>query len=84
MVIELLGPSFEDMFVHCGRKLSLKTVLLLAEQLISRIETMHKRGYIHRDLKPENILMGLEENLSATLFFDAPSIVGYASKVADG
>lgn len=70
MVIELLGPSLEDLFTYCGRKLSLKTTLLLADQLIARIETMHKKGYIHRDLKPENILMGLEENASVLYLID--------------
>lgn len=70
MVIELLGPSLEDMFAYCGRKLSLKTVILLAIQLITRIERMHKKGYIHRDLKPENILMGLEEKANTLYLID--------------
>ena len=70
MVIEMLGPSLEDLFNYCGRKFSTKTVLLLADQLIDRICTLHTRGYLHRDLKPENILIGLEENASTLYLID--------------
>jgi serine/threonine protein kinase len=70
MAIELLGPSLEDLFVYCGRKLSLKTVLLIAEQLIARIELFHEMTYIHRDLKPENILIGMEENAQTVYLID--------------
>jgi serine/threonine protein kinase len=79
MAFELLGPNLENLFNYCSRKFSLKTVLMLADQLIPRFRYIHSRGYIHRDIKPDNLLMGDGEQGNKVYVTD----IGLAKEIED-
>ncbi|KAF3961601.1 hypothetical protein ACB098_05G023600 [Castanea mollissima] len=79
LVMDLLGPSLEDLFNFCSRKLSLKTVLMLADQMINRVEFVHSKSFLHRDIKPDNFLMGLGRRANQVYVID----FGLAKKYRD-
>ncbi|KAG6484996.1 hypothetical protein ZIOFF_053524 [Zingiber officinale] len=79
LVMDLLGPSLEDLFNFCSRKLSLKTVLMLADQMINRVEFVHSKSFLHRDIKPDNFIMGLGRRANQVYIID----FGLAKKYRD-
>lgn len=79
LVMDLLGPSLEDLFNFCSRRFTMKTVLMLADQMISRIEYVHNKNFIHRDIKPDNFLMGIGRHCNKLFLID----FGLAKKYRD-
>ena len=61
LVMDLLGPNISDLFQLKDKVFSLETVLLIAIQMLTRIEFIHEKGFLHRDIKPENFVIGINE-----------------------
>ncbi|OHT08490.1 hypothetical protein TRFO_23007 [Tritrichomonas foetus] len=70
MVIELLGKSLEDLAAERHHRLTLKTVLMLADQMISAVQYVHSMNFIHRDIKPDNFMMGTGKNANKVYIID--------------
>lgn len=61
LVMELLGPSLDDMFNKYNKKFKLSTVFMLAHQLIYTLYNFHRSTFIHRDIKLNNFLFDISK-----------------------
>ena len=69
-IMDYLGPSLDDLFKFCNCNFGLKSVLMIAIQILNRIESLHNSGYLHRDIKPDNFLIGTKDKKSKVYMID--------------
>lgn len=61
MVMDLMGPTLYSHWAECGERFSLKTVLMLVDQMVEIMEQIHANNVVHRDISPNNFMFGLGE-----------------------
>ena len=83
LVMDRLGPNLERLFKYCKCMFSLKTVLMIAIQMLDRLEYFHQKNLIHRDIKPENFVMGSVKSLQTLFLIDYGIAKLYRSQKGD-
>lgn len=61
MVMDLMGPTLYNRWTECGERFSIKTVLMLVDQMVEIMEQIHGNNLVHRDISPNNFMFGLGE-----------------------
>jgi len=69
LIIQRLGQSL-DMLVKEYMNFSLKTVIMVAKQMIATLQRIHGKAIIHRDIKPGNILISKNSNSKQIFLID--------------
>ncbi|CAE7412053.1 CKL8 [Symbiodinium sp. CCMP2592] len=75
LVMEMLGKSLEDRLQGLGGqgnppRFNPQTAVLVADQVLRRIEYLHSKGIVHRDIKPENFMFGIKSRVHHLYLID--------------
>ena len=70
IVMQLLDENLAWHLKACKGQFSLKTCLMIADQLICLLQLLHSKGFVHRDIKPENFCLGTEESAHLIYMID--------------
>lgn len=69
--MQVLGPSLSDLQEKSAQgKLTLKTILMLADQTLKILEGVHSRHIVHCDIKPDNFMVGLGKEMNQVYIID--------------
>jgi len=68
--MELLGPPLDYLFRICRYSFSLRTVLMLADQMISILERLHHNNIVYRDIKHANWCIGQNDKSNEIYLVD--------------
>ena len=67
LIEKLYGNSLNAIFKMCKYKFSFMSSLILMEQMISIIESLHSKGIIHRNLNPNKFLFVKEKSFALSV-----------------
>ena len=70
MTMDLLDKNLGEVFKLCNKKFSLRTILILADQMFGILEFIHSNGVVHKDIKPENFVFGKKEKKNSLFLID--------------
>ncbi|KRX01985.1 Protein kinase-like domain [Pseudocohnilembus persalinus] len=80
LIMENLGPDLEVLFQICNKKFDLKTVCIIAIQVLQRLQFMSQKYLIHRDVKPSNFCIGKKEKKNVIYMIDLAFAKKYMTK----
>ena len=83
IAMEMLGPNLEDLLTKCKGKFSLKTVLMLAEQMINILEYVHSKNVVHVDVSTNNFVLGLGKKSRNLFLIDFGMATSFVDEKGD-